>query len=106
MDLPLLLQQHSANRGGIVLCPCDVLLALLERPAWGVHGLQSDSARDMLAGLHQLQETGGRDESPTWTKLAPMDRDGGAPTGRSGNDRAPPQRGSDASPARHRQWQR
>ena len=106
MDLPLLLQQPSANRGGIVLCPCDVLLALLERPAWGVHGLQSDSARDMLAGLHQLHETDGRDESSTWTKLAPMDRDGGAPTGRSGNDRAPPQRGSDASPARHRQWQR
>ncbi len=101
MDLPLLLQRPTAHQGGIVLCPCDVLLSLLERPAWGIHGLQSESARGLLAGLHQLRETGGRDESPTSTNLAPMDRHGSSSPGRCTDDRTPSQCRPNTGPSWH-----
>ena len=57
MDLPMLVTRPSGSQGGIVICPCDVLHALSGRPAWGVHGLSIASARMVLAGLEQLQET-------------------------------------------------
>jgi hypothetical protein len=94
MDLPLLVQRPTPTSAGIVICPCDVLHALSQRPAWNVHGLSNRSARMVLAGLKQLQETapGEPTASTNTANVAAFFNGGRLVVGRhSGPDAAPEQ---------------